>query len=310
MSRSPRVTRLRAASFATVAVATLALAACRDSADEGPTAVVSEGLATPESALWDASRNVWYVSNINGDPTAKDDNGYILRFLPDGSPMDSLPFVNGADEDITLHGPKGMALVGDTLWVADIDALRAFNVNTGTVVTTLDLSPQGATFLNDVAAGTDGTLYITDSGIAFDASGGVLHPGESRIIELRGRSARPVLTFPPRTAPNGITWDPTRNAWIVVAFNSPNIFAWVPGAIEATVLGTGPGGGDGVVALPDGRILFSSWADSSLTVFADSASTTLRSGLNAPADFGYDPGTRTVAVPLFLDNRVEFYVIR
>ena len=97
-----------------VVTVTLALVACRgnERAEKAvppprdpntPLAVVSTGLATPESVLWDAARKVWYVSNINGSPTAKDDNGYLVRLGPYGQSMDSLPFVSGADGDITLQ---------------------------------------------------------------------------------------------------------------------------------------------------------------------------------------------------------------
>ena len=72
-----------------------------------PVAVIAEGLQTPESVLWDATRQVWYISNINGNPPQKDDNGYILRVGPDGQKIDSLPFINGGDADVTLHAPKG-----------------------------------------------------------------------------------------------------------------------------------------------------------------------------------------------------------
>lgn len=282
----------------------------KPAASNAPFAVLAEGLSTPESVLWDASRKLWYVSNINGSPVAKDGNGYILRLTADGARMDSLPYINGADADITLHAPKGMALVADTLWVADIDALRAFDVNTGKAVTTLELSAQGATFLNDVAAGPDGRIYITDSGIAFANDGSVTHPGKSRVFVLDGRNAREAITLPAQSAANGIAWDAANARWLIVGFNSPNIFAWSGGRDSATVLGTGPGGGDGIIVLSDGRALYSSWADSSLTVFADGVSTTLRTGLNAPADLGYDPARRLVAVPLFLDNRVEFWTVK
>jgi sugar lactone lactonase YvrE len=288
------------------------VAACGDKAPavDAPVAVVSTGLATPESVLWDEARAVWYVSNINGVPVAKDDNGYILRLTADGAMMDSLPFINGADADIVLNAPKGMALVGDTLWVADIDAVRGFNVLTGNVVTTLELGAQGATFLNDVASAADGTIYITDSGIAFDASGNVTHPGASRVFALKDRMAREAVVLPAQSAANGIAWDAARDAWLIVGFNSPNIFAWAPGSDSVTVLGTGPGGGDGVVVLSDGRTLFSSWADSSLTVFANGTSTKLRGNLPAPADLGYDAKRRLVAVPLFQGDRVEFWTVK
>lgn len=305
-------TRRRLAAF--VAAATL-VAACAERAPEvvrdpnAPLYVADRGLSTPESVLWDAARGIWWVSNINGAPTAKDDNGYILRLTPNGAAMDSLPFISGSDDDITLHAPKGMALVGDTLWVADIDALRGFDVVSGTSVATIEMARLGATFLNDVAAGPDGALYITDSGIAFDADGNVTHPGRSRIYVVRGRTARAAVDLPRESAANGIAWDAARGAWLVVAFNAPGVFAWAPGEPRVQEIGQGPGGGDGLIILADGRALFSSWADSSLTLFENGAATTLRKGLPAPADLGYDRERGIVAVPLFLDNRVEFWEV-
>lgn len=279
-------------------------------ATNAPIAVVSEGLSTPESVLWDATRSVWYVSNINGSPLDKDDNGYILRLSADGAKLDSVPFINGADADITLHAPKGMALVGDTLWVADIDAVRAFNVNTGNAVTSLELGAQNATFLNDVALGGDGTLYITDSGISFKSDGSVAHTGKSRVFALSGRNAREAVVLPAESAANGIAFDAANNRWLIVGFNSPSVFAWTAGTDSVTVVGSGPSGGDGLVILNDGRALYSSWADSSLYVFDDGASTKVRGGLNAPADLGYDPRRNLVAVPRFSDNRVEFWQVK
>jgi sugar lactone lactonase YvrE len=304
---------MRSATYCTLAAFTVFAIGCTEkpaTPSNGPVAVLAEGLSTPESVLWDAGRKLWYVSNINGSPVAKDGNGYILRLTADGARMDSLPYINGTDADITLNAPKGMALVGDTLWVADIDAVRAFDVNTGKAVTTLELGAQGATFLNDVAAGPDGRIYITDSGIGFASDGSVTHPGKSRVFVLDGRNAREAVVLPAQSGANGIAWDAANTRWLIVGFNSPNIFAWNGGRDSATVIGTGPGGADGLLILADGRALLSSWADSSLTVFANGVSTTLRSGLNAPADLGYDPARKLVAVPLFLDNRVEFWTVK
>lgn len=307
MMHSSTVTRGILATFALLAVS-----ACGGgtAVAESPMAVVSEGLATPESVLWDATRNVWYVSNINGSPLGKDDNGYILRLSADGAKLDSVPFINGTDSDITLNAPKGMALVGDTLWVADIDAVRAFDVNTGNAVTTLELGAQGATFLNDVAVSGDGTIYITDTGISFGTDGSVSHPGKSRVFRVSGRIAHEAVVLPAESGANGIAFDAANNRWLIVGFNSPNVFAWTAGNDSVTVLGTGPGGADGIVILNDGRALYSSWADSSLTVFADGISTKLRGGLPAPADLGYDARRNIVAVPLFQDNRVEFWRLK
>ena len=274
-----------------------------------PLYVASTGLATPESVLWDATRQLWYVSNINGQAPQKDDNGYIVRLGANGETMDSLPFISGADDDVTLHAPKGMAMRGDTLWVADIDALRGFDLTSGKQVASIDLAPLRATFLNDVAIGNEGGIYITDSGIAFNAAGAVSHPGQSQVLVVRNGVPTVAVRLPKQSAANGIAWNASANAWMILGFNSPNIFEWVIGAKETAVLGTGPGGGDGLIVLADGRAIYSSWADSSLNVFVGGESRTLRKGLNAPADLGYDPARKLIAVPLFNGNRVEFWPI-
>ena len=231
---------MRSLKNAALATSLLVLGACggsdadtaviADSAAATSLAAVTTGLSTPESVLWDAARSVWYVSNINGQPTGKDDNGYIVRLAANGRLMDSVPFINGADDDVTLHAPKGIALVGDTLWVSDIDAVRGFNVVTGVALASIDLVPLKATFLNDAATGPDGTVYITDTGIAFDASGNVTHPGESRVFAIKGRTVTEAVMLPKGSGANGIAWDSAREALLIVSFAKQNIWAWTPGA--------------------------------------------------------------------------------
>ena len=71
-------------------------------------------LENPEAARWDPDLQLWFIANVNGAPGAKDNNGYITRLKPDGA-MDSLKFVAGGRNRVTLHAPKGMAIRGDTL---------------------------------------------------------------------------------------------------------------------------------------------------------------------------------------------------
>lgn len=312
-SRPAPVTRLAHRSFVG---ALLVLTACGGTADDAADAspavpsgtelsAVTQGLSTPESVLWSATHRAWFVSNINGNPSMKDDNGFIVRLSADGGVMDTVPFINGADDDITLHAPKGLAIVGDTLWVADIDAVRGFDVGTGTLVASVDLAPMRATFLNDVAAGDDGTVYITDTGIAFDAAGNMTSPGKSRVFALKGRTASEGAVFPEGSAINGITWDASRSAFLVLSFATKSIYAWKPGSAPE-VIAEGAGSADGLVMLADGRALYSSWADSSLHALTGTTSTVVRAGFPDPADLGYDPSRGIVAIPLFSANRVEF----
>ncbi|HAH23626.1 MAG TPA: ATP-binding protein, partial [Prolixibacteraceae bacterium] len=60
------------------------------------------GIKTPESALFDAKSNKIYVSNIDGDPSKKDGNGFISILNADGK-MEQLKWATG------LNAPKGSA---------------------------------------------------------------------------------------------------------------------------------------------------------------------------------------------------------
>ena len=136
------------------------------------------GFLAPESVLHDTAQDIYFVSNINGSTTAKDNNGFISRVRPDGA-VENLKFIEGGHNGVTLHAPKGLALLGDTLWVADIDVVRAFDARTGTARDSVSLATLGAVFLNDIAIAQTGALYITDTGIKFDDVGNVLHPGRT-----------------------------------------------------------------------------------------------------------------------------------
>ena len=266
------------------------------------------GFKTPESVRYDAAEDVFYVSNINGSPVAKDNNGFISRVRADGA-IDSLMFVAGGRGSVTLNAPKGMALVGDTLWVTDIDAVRAFERRTGKPVATIDFARRGAKFLNDIAAGPDGALYITDTGIRFRGND-VQHPGPDRIFRIApNRAVTVAIQGDTLGRPNGIAWDDANDRFIVVSFGGTRIFAWEPGKAAPTPIASGAGQFDGVEVLADGRVLVSSWTDSTVSVVQDSTMTRMISGLPSPADIGVDSKRQRVAVPLFNDGRVELWQI-
>ncbi len=265
------------------------------------------GFSTPESVLWDAEQGVWFVSNINGNPSQKDDNGFISRLTKDGA-IDSLYFIQAGRGGVKLNAPKGLALVGDTLWVADIDAVRGFNKRTGAPIASIDAGSK-AHFLNDVATGPDGALYITDTGIQFDAKGEVTHPGPDRIYVLKGRKISVGAEGDWLERPNGITWDAATSRFIVVPFGGPHILGWKPGETRADTLGTGPGAQDGV-EMWNGAALITSWADSTIFVLENGAEKKLITGQNAPADIGLDPARGLLAIPRFMDNRIEFWSLR
>lgn len=309
---------------ATAALSFFALAACAggdrarsdtaamsDSATAraaSPTRVltIEGGFRTPESVRYDAEQDVYFISNINGMPPQKDNNGFISRVRADGT-MDSLRFIAGGRAGVTLHAPKGMALSGDTLWIADIDQVRAFNKRTGAPIASVSFAPLKALFLNDVVTGPDGTIYISDTAVRFEADGSMAHPGVDRIFRIVGRTPSVALEGDTLGRPNGLAWDGANSRFVIVPFDAKRIMTWKAGDAAPAFLVAGPGGFDGVEVLGDGRILVSSWADSAVHAIHDGRLTRLITGVPSPADLGVDTKRNRVAVPLFQADRVEIW---
>ena len=264
-------------------------------------------LQGPESARYDRDLDVWFVSNINGTPTAKDNNGYISRIRPDGTPY-TIKFIEGGKKGVTLNAPKGLAINGDTLWVADIDFARAFNKRTGELIA--NVSVQGrAKFLNGSAVGPDGAIYMTDTGILFGSTGSVSHPGPDQVFRITKGGATAVFKSQKLEGPNGITWDQRNKRFIIVSYTGKGIYGWKPGDKDLETIGTGPGQHDGVAVLPDGRLLVTSWADSSLFLLENGKGTKVASGVASPADIDIDPKDSRVAVPQLMMNKVQFFEV-
>ncbi len=202
-----------------------------------------------------------------------------------------------------------MFLSGDTLWVADIDALRSFDVATGMVLGSVDLSPDGALFLNDVTRAPDGTFYISDTRLVFGDSG-VSHQSPDRVYRIGADRAISVAVEGDTLGrPNGVFWDNDGQRLIIAALGPPRIFQWQPGDSAPRMIATGPGGYDGVESLGGGRILLSAQDDSSISVLENGAVTRVVGGIVSPGDIGWDPAGRRVFVPLLEANQVVIWRI-
>jgi hypothetical protein len=137
-------------------------------AGPGPAGAMQiSGLESPQSFLADPATNSYFISNVNGDPGARDNNGFITK-LNGNAEIVGFKFIAGGRDNMTLHAPKGMAVIENILYVADLDTLRAFDKNTGQSITTVAFPTQksasGSMSLIDIAAGSQGLLYISDMG--------------------------------------------------------------------------------------------------------------------------------------------------
>ncbi|HET6433181.1 sorbosone dehydrogenase family protein [Dyella sp.] len=126
-----------------------------------------------------------------------------------------------------LHSPFGMARVGDTLYVANTDAVMAFPYRVGQTRITasgrtlvdLPAGPRNHHWTKNLLASPDGhTLYVTIGSNSNVAENGLeAEQGRARIIavDLASGQSRPFATG--LRNPNGMAWQPVTGAlWVAV----------------------------------------------------------------------------------------------
>lgn len=270
-----------------------------------PTPVVRfAGMSTPESVIHDEARDRYLVSNINGKPVDVDNNGFISVLSPDGK-ITTAKWIEGGKNKVTLNAPKGLAIVKDVLYVADLSTVRMFDVKSGAPKGEVKLD--GATFANDVAAADDGKIYVSDSGLKME--GADFKPtGTDAIWVIEKGKAKPLAKSPELARPNGLLVD---GASVLVApFGAAEIFRIDEKGQKTDTTKMPKGGLDGFVRLGD-TLLVSSWE--SQTVYRGklgAAFEPVLTGLKAPADIGYDKKRGRVLVPRFMDDAVEAYDLK
>lgn len=294
------------------ALALVLVAACRktdnaaqhiESTSESASLTVSDSFQTPESVFYDEAGDRYLVSNINGNPAAKDGNGFISVVNPAGK-VDSLHWIQGGRNGVTLNAPKGMGIRGDTLFVADIDEIRMFDRSSGRPVGSIPV--RGATFLNDLAVAPGGAVWFTDSGLKpdFSASGtdAIYHR------DPEGGAVHQVAHGAELGHPNGVYAE--SSSAVIVTFGSGEVYRVDMQGHRTAIAKPNAGQLDGVVRLPGNRLAISSWGDSSIvSIGMTSRDSTMAmllvSGIPSPADIGFDTRRNRLLIPVFQGNRVE-----
>ena len=297
-----------------LALCALAVAACNEAAEESQSAgetvppalpelviqgpadrtVTLEGFSGPESVRYDADQDVWFVGNFNGGGGDRDANGFVSRVSAETDQIEALRFIEGT-ADYPLHAPRGMFITGDTLWVADIDGVHAFDRRTGGQLAFVDLTSFEPGFLNDIAQGGDGALYVTDT-------------GRSAVYKIVEGVATEALAGEELGNPNGITWDPARSQMVLVPWEPGyRVQLWRP---ESPPQGFGPsqtpGRLDGVEPF-ERKLLVASQSDSALHLMDAGGSRVAIRTAGRPADIGVDTRRRRVAVPYIALDRVDIW---
>ncbi|MFC4653979.1 hypothetical protein ACFO3I_02950 [Rheinheimera marina] len=240
-------------------------------------------LRVPESALvWQhGAETRLLVSEIDGAGTAMDGVGGVALLGSDGA-MIKQDWLRG------LNAPKGMAIRGNSLFVADLTELVEVDLTTAAIIQRYPA--KDSVFLNDVTVDAAGLVYVSDT-------------RTNRIYRLQhGKLA---LWQQDISSANGLK---ATAQGLVVGSGQQLLLLQQDG--KRTLLAEGFAANiDGVEPLQEGGFLISCWvgfvyhlsADGVLTLLLDS-----KQQFNT-ADIGYDAATSLLYVPTFNANSLKIY---
>ena len=262
---------------------------------------IISGFEAPESVI--KSGDKLFVSNIGGtrpDPMALDSNGFISELSSDGQVIQQ-KFQKGI-----LNAPKGLAVVKDVVYVADVNRVVGFNIRSGEEVFEVRIP---AKMLNDLCKVDDQHVCVSET-----VSGKIL------LIDLTDKSIRFLGTI---EGANGVTCDAKSGKLYAVGMganmsggkiyqkdlkNTDTLFT----ALENSPTGIF----DGLEMFDDHHLIASDWVSFTskkgrLIVYDLNNHTTKSYDVDAgPADITYDPSTHTIFIPRMMVNSLLIEDIR
>lgn len=243
-------------------------------------------LITPESVIYDKEKDLLYVSNVNLNPWEKDSNGFISKMDLIGNIID-LKWVEG------MHEPKGMGIVGNSLFVADMDQVVEINIESGEIINRFSIDVESVNF-NDITTTINGDIYVTGSGIG-------------TIFQLKDGEFITIVEGDTGSL-NGICVEPNR--LLMLGFKSQSLKSYNFNSKDIITLADSLGNADGIVPAGQNDYIVSSWSGEIFHVDSDYKRTkildTRDNNINA-ADIEYIIGKNLLLVPTFFDNRVVAY---
>lgn len=245
-------------------------------------------LLSPESVIQAKNGDV-FVSEIN--EFDKDGDGQIRKINPNGKMS---IFAKGMDD------PKGLAIIGDNLYVADKNRILQVRPDGNWQVFASETAfPKPPQFLNDLVADKEGNLYVSDSGDL--SSGGAIYKINSAgavntIVDSRN---------PNVLAPNGL-WVEDHQHLLTVDIASGILYRLTPASGKMVKLAEGFGGGDGLVKTKAGNIYISDWKGGNLYLVKGNKAKLVKNGFNSPADIALSNDEKHILIPVMKAGTLEF----
>ena len=246
-----------------------------------------------ESCVYDATRNLIVVMNAGVSQDQAKNDGYVSLLNPDGS-VHTTKWIGATRNGLTLNHPLGSAIHNGTLYTADIDVVRTFDLATGKPGKAFPVD--GSTFLNGIAVNKAGTIFVSNS------------KPENRVYKITADGDVSVFVDgDPLKIPNGVAIDPDGNV-VVVNVGNNDVMTFNPdnGKLLRTEHAA-EGGNDGLVILPDGTKYVSSVRFGSVSkISPGKPAQVIASGIPSAASMGYDSRQKQLIIPMNNNNAVAF----
>lgn len=263
--------------------------------------VTVEGFSSPESTI--VNKSDLYVSNVGKElkPTLKDGDGFISKLDVNGK-IKELHFIDGLD------APKGMGIVGNTLFVADINTLRGFDLQTKKEV--FNVVFEGVNFLNDITVKDSNTLFIgaSDTSAIYE-------------VNISSKSYKKMMDF---IVPNGLFYEDGILYAAQLGSTTQNMFDGkgklykidLKDNNKLTQLGTFEGVLDGVTKVGN-KVYVSDWGNAKKTgiIRVYDLKTKKESVLEAElfmgaADFWIDEKSKKIFMPQMIGGKVTIFDLK
>ena len=246
-----------------------------------------------ESCVYDATRNLIVVMNAGVSQDQAKNDGYVSLLNPDGS-VHTTKWIGATRNGLTLNHPLGSAIHNGTLYTADIDVVRTFDLATGKPGKAFPV--EGSTFLNGIAVNKEGTIFVSNS------------KPENRVYKITADGDVSIFVDGDTLKiPNGVAIDPDGNV-VVVNVGNNDVMTFNPdnGKLLRTEHAA-EGGNDGLVILPDGTKYVSSVRFGSVSkISPGKPAQVIASGIPSAASMGYDSRQKQLIIPMNNNNAVAF----
>ena len=250
------------------------------------------GLKMPESCIQAKDGSI-YISEIG--EFGKDGDGQISKLDKNGN---LTVFATGMDD------PKGLAMIGDKLYVADKTRVLEINKDgTWQVYGAQMAFPSTPVFLNDLETDKLGNLYVSDSG-DLKSGGQIYKIAKDGAITIVVDSKNPDIL-----APNGLLSE-GRNNLLEVDFESGILYRVNLTTGATTKVATGFGGGDGLVKTKSGKIFISDWKNGKVYQVLAGKAHVIKEGYKASADIALSRDEKMLMVPDMKAGELDFIPLK